>query len=107
MRLAARASTSKHGTAEGAARSPQPPFSDPLLTGAGISGGRTSQQDAIDHVHDPIAGGDRGLLAGIITIALRSIGFIGKLLYEAIEEIDLTQVEAITATGASRGQVIA
>lgn len=48
-----------------------------------------------------------GLLAGIIAIALRSIGFIGKLLYEAIEEIDHTQVEAITATGASPGQVIA
>jgi phosphonate transport system permease protein len=48
-----------------------------------------------------------GLLAGIIAIALRSIGFIAKLLYEAIEEIDQTQVEAITATGASRGQVIA
>jgi phosphonate transport system permease protein len=45
-----------------------------------------------------------GVLAGIIAIALRSIGFIGKLLYEAIEEIDRTQVEAITATGASRPQ---
>lgn len=48
-----------------------------------------------------------GLLAGIIAIALRSIGFISKLLYEAIEEIDQTQVEAIKATGASPGQVIA
>jgi phosphonate transport system permease protein len=36
-----------------------------------------------------------GVLAGIIAIALRSIGFIGKLLYEAIEEIDETQVEAV------------
>jgi ferredoxin len=42
-----------------------------------------------------------GLLAGIIAIALRSIGFVGKLLYEAIEETDKTQIEAITATGAS------
>jgi len=48
-----------------------------------------------------------GVLAGIIAIALRSIGFIGKLLYESIEEIDATQVEAITATGASRAQVMA
>jgi phosphonate transport system permease protein len=48
-----------------------------------------------------------GTLAGILSIALRSIGFIGKLLYEAIEEIDRTQVEAITATGASRAQVLA
>ncbi|SKA16138.1 ABC transporter [Vibrio cincinnatiensis] len=47
-----------------------------------------------------------GLLAGILAIALRSIGFVGKLLYEAIEETDLTQVEAITSTGASRVQVL-
>jgi len=47
-----------------------------------------------------------GLLAGIIAIALRSIGFIGKLLYEAIEEIDEKQVEAVRATGASRRQII-
>lgn len=47
-----------------------------------------------------------GILAGIVAIALRSIGFIGKLLYEAIEEIDEKQVEAIEATGASRMQVM-
>jgi phosphonate transport system permease protein len=47
-----------------------------------------------------------GLLAGIIAIALRSIGFVGKLLYEAIEEIDHKQVEAISATGASAMQVM-
>ena len=47
-----------------------------------------------------------GVLAGIIAIALRSIGFIGKLLYEAIEEIDSRQVEAVTATGASGAQII-
>ena len=47
-----------------------------------------------------------GVLAGIIAIALRSLGFIGKLLYEAIEEIDETQVEAIRATGASGAQVM-
>ncbi|ODT73833.1 MAG: phosphonate ABC transporter, permease protein PhnE [Pelagibacterium sp. SCN 64-44] len=47
-----------------------------------------------------------GLLAGIIAIALRSIGFVGKLLYEAIEETDIKQVEAITATGASSAQVL-
>ncbi len=48
-----------------------------------------------------------GVLAGLLAIALRSIGFCAKLLYEAIEEIDTTQVEAITATGASRWQVMA
>ena len=47
-----------------------------------------------------------GILAGIIAIALRSIGFVGKLLYEAIEETDARQVEAIEATGASAGQVL-
>ena len=45
-----------------------------------------------------------GVLAGVIAIGLRSIGFCAKLLYEAIEEIDPTQVEAITATGATGGQ---
>lgn len=47
-----------------------------------------------------------GLLAGIIAIGLRSIGFIGKLLYEAIEETDIRQIEAVTATGASSAQVL-
>jgi phosphonate transport system permease protein len=47
-----------------------------------------------------------GQVAGIFAIMLRSLGFIGKLLYEAIEEIDASQVEAVTATGASRWQVI-
>ncbi len=45
-----------------------------------------------------------GVLAGVIAIGLRSIGFCAKLLYEAIEEIDETQVEAIIATGAARSQ---
>jgi phosphonate transport system permease protein len=47
-----------------------------------------------------------GVFAGIIAIALRSIGFVAKLLYEAIEEIDASQVEAVTATGAGRAQVL-
>jgi phosphonate transport system permease protein len=45
-----------------------------------------------------------GVLAGTIAIGLRSIGFCAKLLYEGIEEIDHTQVEAIEATGAGRAQ---
>ena len=45
-----------------------------------------------------------GLLAGVVAIALRSIGFVGKLLYEAIEETDARQIEAISATGASVAQ---
>lgn len=47
-----------------------------------------------------------GLLSGIIAIGLRSIGFVAKLLYEAIEEIDVKQVEAVRATGASGAQII-
>ncbi|WP_372927696.1 phosphonate ABC transporter, permease protein PhnE [Marinobacter sp.] len=47
-----------------------------------------------------------GLLSGIVAIGLRSIGFVAKLLYEAIEEIDFKQVEAVRATGASGAQII-
>ena len=47
-----------------------------------------------------------GVLAGICAITLRSIGFAAKLIYEAIEEIDEGQVEAITATGGSAAQVV-
>lgn len=48
-----------------------------------------------------------GIFAGMLAIALRSIGFIGKLLYEAIEEIHPTPVEALSATGAGGAQVLA
>ncbi|ROU03408.1 phosphonate ABC transporter, permease protein PhnE [Histidinibacterium lentulum] len=47
-----------------------------------------------------------GILAGIVAIGLRSVGFIGKLLYEAIEETDVRQIEAVRATGASPSQVL-
>lgn len=47
-----------------------------------------------------------GPLAGIWAIAFRSIGFMGKLIAEAIEEIDSGVVEAIEATGGSRLQVL-
>lgn len=47
-----------------------------------------------------------GVFAGVLAIAFRSIGFCGKLLYEAIEEIHVEPVEAVTATGASSGQVL-
>jgi phosphonate transport system permease protein len=48
-----------------------------------------------------------GVVAGIVAIMFRSIGFVGKLLGEAIEEIDRRPVEALEATGASRLKVIA
>jgi phosphonate transport system permease protein len=47
-----------------------------------------------------------GMVAGVLAIALRSIGFIAKLLYEAMEEIDPAPVAAVTATGASRWQTL-
>lgn len=47
-----------------------------------------------------------GVFAGIVAISIRSIGFCAKLLYEAIEEINTDQVEAVTATGANKLQVM-
>ncbi len=47
-----------------------------------------------------------GVLAGIIAIAFRSVGFVAKLLYEALEESNPKPAEAITSTGASRLQVV-
>ena len=48
-----------------------------------------------------------GALAGIIALTFASIGFVGKLLSEAIEEISKKQIEAVRATGASFMNVIA
>ena len=47
-----------------------------------------------------------GPMAGIWAVAFRSIGFMGKLIAEAIEEIDHGPVEAIEATGAGRLKVL-
>jgi len=47
-----------------------------------------------------------GSLAGLLAVAIRSIGFVSKLFAEGIEEIDRGQVEAVTATGAGRWQVL-
>jgi phosphonate transport system permease protein len=41
-----------------------------------------------------------GPLAGILTLVFASIGFIGKLFTEAIEEISLKPIEAMRAAGA-------
>ena len=48
-----------------------------------------------------------GLLAGVLAIALRSVGFVGKLVYEAIEEAPALPVTAMEATGAGRMQALA
>lgn len=42
-----------------------------------------------------------GALAGTLAIAFRSIGFVGKLVGEALEEVDPRSIEALHATGAS------
>jgi phosphonate transport system permease protein len=42
-----------------------------------------------------------GALAGILALIVSSIGFIAKLFAEAIEEMNMKQVEAVRATGAS------
>ena len=46
-----------------------------------------------------------GALAGVLAIAFRSIGFIGKLLAEAIEETAPGPIEALTAIGAPAASV--
>jgi phosphonate transport system permease protein len=46
-----------------------------------------------------------GPVAGIAAVAARSVGFLAKLVAEAIEEADRGQVEAIEAVGASTAQV--
>ena len=47
-----------------------------------------------------------GAFAGFLTLTFATIGFIGKLLAEDIEDIDEAQAEAIRATGASCMQLI-
>lgn len=47
-----------------------------------------------------------GPLAGMITLAFATIGFMAKLLAEDIEDLDWSQVEAVRATGASWWQVM-
>lgn len=47
-----------------------------------------------------------GPLPGIVAITLGSVGMLGKLLADAIEEIEPDQLDAIAATGAGRWVVI-
>ncbi|MBL8699718.1 MAG: phosphonate ABC transporter, permease protein PhnE [Alphaproteobacteria bacterium] len=46
-----------------------------------------------------------GSLAGILALAMRSIGFIAKITAEAIENVDKRPIEAMRATGADTLQV--
>jgi phosphonate transport system permease protein len=47
-----------------------------------------------------------GALAGTLTLAFATIGFLGKLLAEDIEDIEVSQAEAVRATGAGWWQVL-
>jgi phosphonate transport system permease protein len=42
-----------------------------------------------------------GPLAGMLAIAFRSVGFVGKLLGEALEQVPRGPIEALQASGAS------
>ncbi len=46
-----------------------------------------------------------GALAGVLALAVRSVGFIAKMTAEAIEDLDQNPVEAIRAVGGSEFQV--
>lgn len=46
-----------------------------------------------------------GPFPGILATAMYTVGFVGKLFYEAIEAVDTSQVEAVRSTGASRVSV--
>lgn len=47
-----------------------------------------------------------GALAGVLAMAVRSIGFVSKTIAEAIEGVDPKPIEAITATGGNRFQIL-
>ena len=44
-----------------------------------------------------------GPFAGVVTLVVGSVGFLGKLLAEAVEEVDPAPLAALTAAGASWG----
>lgn len=48
-----------------------------------------------------------GPLAGTLAIAFRSIGFVGKIFGEALEEAQPGPIEALTAAGAPRSMILA
>ncbi len=47
-----------------------------------------------------------GPFAGVVTLTIGCIGMLGKLLADAIEELDPTMIESIEAVGANKLQVI-
>ena len=47
-----------------------------------------------------------GALAGVLAMAVRSIGFISKTIAEAIEDVDPKAIEAVRAAGGTRFQIL-
>lgn len=47
-----------------------------------------------------------GPMAGVLTLIVFSFGMVSKLFYEAIETIDMGPLEALTAAGANKTQVV-
>jgi phosphonate transport system permease protein len=47
-----------------------------------------------------------GAFAGVVALAIGSVGMLGKLIADAIEELDPVSIESIQAIGANRVQVI-
>lgn len=47
-----------------------------------------------------------GVLAGVLAMAVRSVGFISKTIAEAIEDVDPRPIEAIRAAGGTKFQVL-
>jgi phosphonate transport system permease protein len=47
-----------------------------------------------------------GPFAGILALSVQSVGMLGKLMGDAIEEIDLAVMDGVQAVGASRWQVL-
>ena len=47
-----------------------------------------------------------GALAGVLALIVSSMGFVGKLFAEVLEELDPGQVEAVRATGAGYASVL-
>ncbi len=70
-----------------------------LACRAVIAAGRSFQEIVIALFFVVMVG--FGPLAGALTLAFATIGFLGKLLAEAIEEIDPRPLEAVRATGGS------
>lgn len=76
-----------------------------LFCRAIIAVSRTFQEIIIAIVFVAMVG--FGPLAGMLTLAFATIGFMAKLLAEDIEDIDASQAEAIRATGAGWFKLLA